>query len=81
MMIASFRATATHAFFAPARLASFTPHARTVDHFLDLRRCEFAASKSACRKFVPALANVAGAINLTRLINARRQPEVCRHGL
>jgi hypothetical protein len=31
--------------------------------------------------FVPALANVAGAINLTRLINARRQPEVCRHGL
>jgi hypothetical protein len=43
MMIASFRATATHAFFAPARLASFTPHARTVDHFLNLRRCEFAA--------------------------------------
>jgi hypothetical protein len=26
-------------------------------------------------EFVPALANVAGAINLTRLINARRQPE------
>jgi len=45
MMIASFRATATHAFLAPMRLASFTPHARSTDHFRDLRRCAFASSK------------------------------------
>jgi hypothetical protein len=81
MMIASFRATATHAFFAPARLASFTPHARTVDHFLDLRKVRIRRFKERVPHEFPALANVAGAINLTRLINARRQPEVCRHGL
>jgi hypothetical protein len=44
MMIASLRATATHAFLAPMRLASFTPHARSTDHFFEIRKCEFAAS-------------------------------------
>ena len=44
MMMASLRATATHAFFMPTRLPSLRPHARNVDHFLEMRKWELAAS-------------------------------------
>src|SRR5580700_4949404 len=49
MMIASLRATATHAFFTPTFFASFMPHARSTDHFRHLLRCALAASYSAWR--------------------------------
>ena len=44
MMMASLRATATQAFLLPTRLASFTPQARSADHFLVTRRWALAAS-------------------------------------
>jgi hypothetical protein len=37
-------AMATHAFFAPMRVASFTPGALTTDYFLEMRKWELAAS-------------------------------------
>ena len=75
MMVASFLAAATHAFFTPMRFASFTPKLLEPTRSSHAKMRVGGLVESVGHHLVTALADISWPVNLPTLIDTRCQPQ------